>query len=223
MNTTIQQLPGKVTKAPAGLRGFDSDTIISKDTAVKFKEDGYSFCFRYLSRGKGQHDGDLSFQEANDILNSGLALSAVQHVSNPGWVPTGSLGTTYGENAAYNATSIGLPKGMNIWCDLEGIATGTTSDDVIAYCNAWYDAVYKAKYIPGIYVGANAVLDSQQLYWDLKFQHFWKSMSNVPNVANRGYQMIQSYQPNLINGIGIDEDTTQDDDKGDSVLWLVKE
>jgi len=223
MNTKTQQLSGKVTKALTGLKGFDSDTIINKDTANKFKKDGYSFCFRYLSREKGQQDGDLSFQEANDILNSGLALSAVQHVSSPGWIPTGSLGTTYGENAAYNAASIGLPKGMNIWCDLEGIAKGTDSNTVIAYCNAWYDAVYKAGYIPGIYIGANAILNSQQLYWDIKFQHFWKSMSNVPCVANRGYQLIQSSQPNHINGISIDEDITHNDYKGDSVLWLVKE
>ncbi len=219
---STQILQGTVQPAGSGLSGFDSNTIISAAVAQEFKNGGYDFCIRYLARNAGQGSGDLSNTEAINILNAGLALMAVQHVQAnypPGWTPTGSLGTTYGTNAASNAKSVGLPAGMNIWCDLEGVVPTTSATDVIAYCQAWYTAVAAAGYVPGIYVGADCVLSGSQLYSNLSFQHYWKSMSNVPAIPNRGYQMVQ-HAPQTVNGIGIDPDTTQTDDKGDTVLWL---
>lgn len=213
-------LPGTVQHAAPGSKGFDCDTILSAQLAQTFKNGGYDFCVRYLSLGQGQNSGDLSFSEANAILHAGLALSAVQHVRMPGWSPNAQLGTQYGSNAAANAASIGLPKGMNLWCDLEGIGAGTAASDVIGYCNAWYNAVSAAGYIPGIYVGANCVLSGQQLYSDLNFQHYWKSESTVPDIPNRGYQMVQGYVPQPVFGIGIDSDYTQNDQQGGAVVWL---
>jgi hypothetical protein len=211
-------LPGTVQPAANGLTGFDADSIISATVAAEFVGSGYAFCIRYLSRGAGQQSGDLSYTEALDILNAGLALTAVQHVAASGWAPQASLGTEYGTHAAANAASIGLPPDMNIWCDLEGIQSQAAVADVIDYCNAWYDAVNAAGYVPGIYVGASCILDGQQLY-DLKFQHYWKSLSNVPTIPNRGYQMVQ-HASQTVHGIGIDPDTTQTDMLGGTVLWL---
>lgn len=219
MKNNSQELPGTVTKALPNLKGFDTDTIVTLDKAKSFKKNGYSFCIRYLSRGNKQQQGDLSFNEAVDILDAGLALSAVQHVPEQGWKPTAELGQEYGKNAASNANAIGLPKGMNIWCDLEGVSTSETSQNVIEYCNAWYDAVHKAGYVPGIYVGYNCKLSGQELYYDLRFKHYWKSMSSVPPIQNRGYQLIQSLNT-VVNGINIDLDTTKDDNYGNAVLWL---
>ena len=212
-------LPGTVKSAAPGLKGFDTNTIVTAQVASQFKAQGYSYCARYLSRSTTQGSNDLSNAEAATILNAGLALIAVQHVAAEGWVPSASLGTTNGTNAANNAASVGLPKGMNIWCDLEGVATGTTAQNVIDYCQAWYNAVATAGYVPGLYVGANCVLTGQQLYSNLSFQHYWKSMSNVPMVATRGYQLIQGAET-TVNGIGIDSDTTQNDNLGGAVLWL---
>ncbi len=212
------KLPGALQAAADGLKGFDADTVISASTAAEFTNSGYAFCIRYLSRGDGQQPGDLSYNEALDILNAGLALMAVQHVSASGWEPQQSLGTAYGNNAAANAISVGLPPGMNIWCDLEGIQEQVAAQDVIDYCNAWYDAVNAAGYIPGLYVGAACILDGQQLY-DLKFEHYWKSLSNVPAIPNRGYQMVQ-HASETVHGVGIDPDTTQTDEEGGTVLWL---
>ena len=135
-----------------------------------------------------------------------------------GWTPSTSLGTEYGTNAAANAASIGLKQGMNIWCDLEGIASNTSSSVVIDYCQAWYSAVHASGYIPGLYVGANCILTGEQLY-DLSFQHYWKSLSDVPMVSTRGYQLVQS-DGGTVNGIAIDIDVTQADNEGGSVLWL---
>lgn len=216
---TTPTLPGTVAAAAPGLKGFDADSVISAATAQEFAQQGYAFCARYLSLGQGQASGDLSNSEATNILNGGLALIAVQHVPYQGWVPSASLGTEYGTNAASNAASIGLKQGMNIWCDLEGIASGTSSSVVIDYCQAWYNAVEAAGYIPGLYVGANCILNSEQLYDDLSFQHYWQSLSNVPMVATRGYQLVQS-EGGTVNGIGIDNDITQTDNLGGNVLWL---
>lgn len=221
METNTRQLPGTVQKAAPDLLGFDTNTVVTACRATCFKSDGYSFCIRYLSRYTPQQPGDLSFNEANDILKAGLALSAVQHVSNYGWIPTKKSGTTFGENAVTNAMSVGLPFGMNIWCDLEGVAKGTPSQDVIDYCNAWYNAVNKVGYIPGIYVGAECGLTENELYYDLKFKHYWKSMSSVPKIPNRGYQLVQSSEENLINNLWIDNDITKNDDMGDSMTWLM--
>lgn len=212
-------LKGTVQKAPAGLKGFDADTVITEETAAKFVADGYTFCARYLSLGEESHS-DLTPEEATTILNAGLALIPVQHVRMPGWKPDAQLGITTGVAAATNAHAVGFPKGVNVWLDLEGVAAGTAADDVIGYCNAWYNEVANAGYVPGIYVGADSVLTSGQLYADLKFAHYWKSESRVPDVERRGYQLVQHFEPNLVNGIGIDIDNTQNDNLGGQVLWL---
>ncbi|MHA1067196.1 DUF1906 domain-containing protein [Enterobacter ludwigii] len=213
-------LSGSIQSAASNSLGFDADSIVSQAIAQQFVEQGYTFCVRYLSLGCGQAEGDLSADEATDILQAGLALMVVQHVDDPGWMPTQSLGQTYGSNAATNAASIGIPPGVNVWCDLEGIANGTAAQDVIDYCSAWYDAVSAAGYIPGLYVGANAVLTGQQLY-DLPFEHYWQSCSEVPDIPVRGYQLVQTFVPEPVNGIGIDSDLTQTDLQGGQAVWLV--
>lgn len=217
---TTSLLPGSVQSATPGLRGFDTNTVLNATSANCLVQNGYAFCFRYLSRGHGQQHGDLSYNEAKIILDSGLALGAVQHVSMPGWTPSALLGTEYGTNAAYNAASIGLPVGMNLWMDLEGIASGTSAQTVASYSNAWYDVVFAAGYIPGIYVGADCILNEDQLYSLLKFQHYWKSLSNVPPIPHRGYQMIQSFTADAVCDVSIDTNTTKTDELGGTVLWL---
>jgi hypothetical protein len=212
-------LPGSVQAAPGGALGFDADTPVSVDVAREFAGQGYAFCVRYLSRGIGQAPGDLTSAEAAGILAAGLGLMAVQHVRDEGWEPTAAMGQGDGTDAAGNAAAIGFPPGVNIWCDLEGVAGDVAAADVIGYCNAWFEAVAEGGYVPGLYVGADCILDGQQLY-DLAFQHYWKSLSDVPALPARGYQMTQTLVPELVNGIGIDQDVTQTDGEGGQALWL---
>jgi len=212
-------LPGTVQSAPPGALGFDADTPITASIAQQFAGLNYQFCVRYLSRGPAQGADDLSTAEANAILGAGLALMAVQHVRSEGWSPSAALGQSDGTNAAANATAIGFPAGVNIWCDLEGVSGAAAAQDVIDYCTAWYQAVLAGGFVPGLYVGANAGLSGQQLY-DLPFQHYWKSESAVPAIPVRGYQMIQTLVPQPVNGIGIDKDVTQTDQQGGQALWL---
>jgi len=217
----MANLPGSVQPAPNGALGFDADSVISLSVAQQFASQGYQFCVRYLSLGNRQAAGDLSPGEALNILTGGLALMPVQHVANPGWVPSASLGQTNGSNAASNAAAVGFPLGVNVWCDWEGVSSGTPAQPVIDYCNAWYTAVSSAGYVPGLYVGADAILNGQQLY-DLSFQHYWQSESRVPALPQRGYQMVQSFVAAPVNGIGIDKDVAQTDSEGGQALWLIK-
>jgi hypothetical protein len=212
-------LPGNVTAAAGDLLGFDTDEIVTAAAAAAFFTQGFRFCIRYVSRVAQQNANDLSVAEALDLLNAGLALIPVQHVRGAGWAPTAALGASDGVYAAYHTFVIGFPPGVNVWCDLEGVRPGASAQQVIDYCNSWYDAVNAAHYVPGIYVGADAILDGATLRHSLKFVHYWKSLSQVPDIPGRGYQMIQSNEHNA-NGISIEENRTQTDLLGGTVLWL---
>jgi hypothetical protein len=146
-------LPGQLQGAPAGLVGFDTDTSLSSETVKKFTNDGYKFCIRYVSIGPQELPRDLTYDEAKTILEAGLALMPVQHVRFRGWMPGESLGRTDGGNTARHMQAIGFPQGVNSWCDLEGVSPSASPQDIIAYCDAWHDAVSAAGYIPGLYVG----------------------------------------------------------------------
>jgi hypothetical protein len=101
-------LAGTVAAAVPGTQGFDSDTTIVPATASALFAAGFRFAVRYLSRTEPQNPSDLGNDEAQAILNAGLALMAVQHSPLPGWAPTTALGEQYGQTAARNAASIGL-------------------------------------------------------------------------------------------------------------------
>lgn len=212
-----------VTKSSLNsLLGFDTASVVSASNASNFYNDGYSFCIRYVSLGSTEASGDLTYTEATNILNSGLALMVVQHVRNSGWNPNGTLGTQDGTNAANNCKNLGLPSGVTVWCDLEGVSGSVSSQDIINYCNNWYAQVSKAGYVPGLYVGANCGLTSSQLYYSLSFTHYWKSGSVVPGVDNRGYQMVQFALDTPLHGISIDKDTIGQDQFEDTPTLLKK-
>jgi hypothetical protein len=213
-------LMGTVIRAPAGAQGFDTDTVISAQQAHRLRGAGFTFCLRYLSRTEGESSGDLMPAEAGRILDAGLALMPVQHVARRGWVPTPELGTTYGKAAAANATAVGFPQGVNVWLDLEGVLGSVLSEEVIRYCNAWFYEVESAGFVPGLYVGAEAILTGDELYWRLKTRHYWRSASRVPPIPHRGYQMFQALAPSPVPGISIDRNVTKDDGFGDAVVWL---
>ena len=217
------KLKGTVQAAPNKSQGFDVDSILSRSTAERFYNDGYRFCLRYLSLGVTEDSSlDLTHEEANNILDAGLALMPVQHVRGSGWKPNADLGIRYGERAAEHADQVGFPPGVNVWCDLEGIDPNASHQSVIDYCNNWYDKVAAYGYLPGLYVGANSILDGEELYEKLKFKHYWKSMSDVPHPAERDYQMIQYHHSEPVHGLSIDKDVTYIDKKGGQPQWLVR-
>jgi hypothetical protein len=185
------------------------------------KAHGFTFCLRYVSRGERQQANDLHEAEARTILNTRLALMPVQHVARAGWSPTKNLWSTYGRNAALHVREIGFPPGVNVWLDLEGVKSSSSHVAVIDYCNGWIAEVESAGFVPGVYIGARAILTSEEIFWRLRARHFWRSGSRVPDVPHRGYQLIQKIIRNdEIDGVEIDRNLTVNDNFGQSVLWL---
>jgi hypothetical protein len=209
-----------IAAATPGAQGFDSDTIIGPNLAPVLAGTGFQFAIRYLSRITPQNNGDLSAAEISAITGAGLALMAVQHVARPGWAPTIALGGAYGYVAATNAAAIGLPPGMTLWLDLEGVAPYASRADTIAYCNTWAGAVAAAGYDPGVYVGANQPLTGDDLYWRLRLARYWKSASRVPDIPYRGYCMAQSLAPSPVDGIDLDRNVIMADAFGGLPSWL---
>jgi hypothetical protein len=219
---TIMPLPGQVQAAPDGVQGFDANTKLTAATAAGLKNAGFVFAIRYLMRKSTPTPGDLDAAEAALILEAGLGLMAVQHVASEGWEPTVAKGKSYGENALAHARAVGFPAGVNIWLDLEGVNHSTSAETVIQYCNAWFDEVAAGGYVPGIYVGANAILSGDQLYWRLRTKHYWKSGSTVPDIPQRGYCMVQRIVANdAVAGVRIDRNVTRTDSFGNAAQWLV--
>jgi Domain of unknown function (DUF1906) len=218
-------ITANVVQAPAGLIGVDTIGVLDTDSAQRYLARGYRFCIRYVSHDRGPSEYvDLTASEAQTIVDSGLALMAVQHPLDAGWVPTADLGQIFGQNAALHATEAGLPPGVNVWLDLEGVAPGTPAADVIAFCNAWFQQVESAGFASGIYVGANPGLSADELYWDIRTQHYWKGGSSaeagVPDdIPPRGYQLVQRiHDPGPRE---YDSDVTRTDTFGGGVMWAV--
>lgn len=187
---------------PAGSRGFDANTRVSLQAASAFWDAGYRFAVRYVKRSQA-HDYDLSTTEVLQLLKAGLGIMVVQHVAPPGWTPTENMGAVYGETAADETRKLGIPKGVVVWCDLEGVAIGTPASQVIQFCNAWYDRVRAAGFDAGLYVGYDSGLTADQLYYKLKFRRYWAAYNlnadSVPSV--RGVCQVQlAYPPVTASG-----------------------
>lgn len=199
------------------LQGFDVNQPLTAVQACNFKDAGYAFCIRYLPRTAALIQGNLTAAEITILHGAGLAIGAVQHVAEPGWQPSAALGSEYGLFAASYAEMIGIPKGINLWCDLEDVAGDSTVQDVIDYCTSWFKSVQGSGYDPGLYCGWNMELDPQQLY-DLPFKHYWKAYNYDDGVATRGFQLIQHPQQTL-EGITYDPNISQPDELGDSAIF----
>jgi hypothetical protein len=217
-------LPGTLAAAPTGTPGFDCNTVLTASSAASFVDAGFDFAVRYVPRNfvatPDNAQGNLTTPEAEAILGAGLALMVVQHVASAGWTPSQSLGESYGSYAAQNAQEIGLPPGMILWVDLEGIASGTSPSTTTAYCQAWADQVSAAGYVPGVYIGANTGLSASEIE-ALPFDYYWQSGSTVPALNQTGYCMVQSISSSyVVAGVAYDLDVVQTDLDGKTPVWL---
>ncbi|KUR72073.1 DUF1906 domain-containing protein [Novosphingobium sp. FSW06-99] len=208
--------------APPGARGFDCDSVLAvSGRAAAFKAQGFTFAVRYLARETPGVD-DLSAAEATAILDAGLALMAVQHVTPGVWHPTPPLGNAYGASAVRQARACGLPQGVCLWLDLESVARGTAQTDIVGYCNAWFAAVRAGGFRPALYVGADCGLDANALGTALDCEFFWRSGSQVPDVAVHGYCMVQTIDKRFVlDTIAYDLNVIEPDARGATPFWAV--
>lgn len=216
-------LPGVVVEAAPGLKGVDAFATISAEAAKAMAADGYVFAARYIQHSETETH-HITRQEAEDILDAGLALFLVQ--IGRGWrhtIPTADRGRSDGELAVNKAKALGYPAGAVVFLDIESVLDkDAKAEDVIVFATAWHDAV-EGSFVPGYYVGPSGRLTAAQL-GALPFQHFWKSGTKVPTPSGRGYQLTQHrYRErgkNVVHGVGIDYDITQNDEQGTALPWL---
>ncbi|HEX8360664.1 MAG TPA: glycoside hydrolase domain-containing protein [Longimicrobium sp.] len=213
---TIQ---GSVRSAPAGIKGFDANVVISASVAKQFVAAGYQFAVRYVGRTQ-MASHDLTTAEANTLLEAGLALMPVQHVEAGEWMASGDLGTTYGKNAARFVADIGFPAGVNVWLDLESVSGSAAEADVVAYCNNWYGQVAAAGFTPGIYVGWQPMIPNSDLFTRLKFKQYWGAYNVDAVIPHRGWVMKQTPASKQVAGIEHDDNITHVDGEGGQVIWL---
>ncbi len=202
------------------IKGLDCNTKLSFETACKFKSDGWEYVIRYVGRNS-MASYDIDKKELDNILSSGLDLGIVQHCpAAPGIIPTINTGKDWGANAREFAKLVGYEQGCIIYLDLEDVNIDykEKQQDIIDYCNAWYDEVIQF-YTPGIYIGWHSFLSSIQLHDDLKFKHYWKSLSNVPEPAVRGFEMTQ-HSGGTKFGIQIDIDYVIGDKIGNTPIFM---
>jgi len=194
-----------IESAPDGALGFDVNHPITARQAKSARQAGFQFCVRYVPRLELSLEPlgapDITFNEANAILDSGLSIVLVQHVSSAGWLATGPKGLRFGKNAAIYAVNCGFPqirnaaKRLNIFLDLEEVSSSSTAAEIIDFCNEWFDAVDDAGFAPGVYVGSKNGLNAEQLFQKTAFQHYWHAASLAdpprPRQGDRGYQLNQ--------------------------------
>lgn len=176
-----------------GTRGFDANRRIDAASARAAYAMGYRFAVRYIRRDPVS-TRDATAGELLTLLEAGLGVMVVQHVAaEDHWSPSAALGTQYGNTAVEECRRIGLPRGVSVWCDLEGVAPGTLAQSAIDYDNRWYDAVAGAGYAAGTYVGWHDGLTGDQLYFKLKCPRFWGGYNVNSDQAptRRGFQMRQ--------------------------------
>jgi hypothetical protein len=106
-------------------------------------------------------------------------------------------------------------------CDFEG---AIHHEVAVGYANRWHEgASEEGGFALALYVGAGVPLDSQALFHKVAFQAYWRSLSEVPNVAIRGYQLLQLFpddQEILGPGRGrFDLNAAQSDYRGDRWAW----
>jgi hypothetical protein len=226
-SSSSTNLAGKVEKSPSGSKGFDCNTPLTTTTAKAFRDAGFAFAVRYVPRTSVTDpmnpSGNITRSEAETILNAGLALMIVQHVPSSPWDPTGQLGMNYGNYAVLNCTAIGLPYGVNLFLDLEGVRAGTNPENVLDYAGTWAKAVADGGYMPGIYIGASCELSAGQIV-TLPFKQFWRSgSSSTPQIGAPGYCMQQTISSSLVlSGVAYDSDVVTTDQSGGTPYWLRK-
>lgn len=166
-----------------GAVGFDTDTRLSREQYAEMRTLGFAFAERYL--------GDLTSEEVDDCLASGLLLQPLQHAHTAGWTPSDVHGQADGHRALRDASVAGLPP-MPLFFDFEEPIVGASTLEVEAHSLALCRIVQGARYEAGVYWGARMPGDSHFLY-RLPFTRYWKSFSDVVTPWLRGWQLVQLY------------------------------
>jgi hypothetical protein len=98
---------------------------------------------------------------------------------------------------------------------------------LMANINAWAGAVVAAGYQAGLYVGADSLMTSQELY-QLHVTAYWKSQSRIVdrygNLAEPscGWCLLQTYPSISLASINVDVDIMQQDYQSRLPSWVTR-
>lgn len=207
-----------VQPATPNSRGVDTVARITHGQAKALYAAGYRFAVRYL--------GHITPAEVIDITSAKMALLFVAGYSRrPGWVPSAEKGVLDGTLAIDHLGELnGI--GTSVYVDFEGpgepLGIKQEKVDCLLYGNAAAHAIQHGGSPAAVYVGWGLPFTPIELYWAFAFTGYWKSLSQVPDVAIRGYQMVQHNPANqLVCGVTVDINTIQADHKGNVPQWLI--
>jgi hypothetical protein len=116
--------------------------------------------------------------------------------------------------------ALGLPKGVSVFLDLEGLtAFHADVPTLIAKINSWAAAILAAGFIPGLYVGSPQPLTSDEM-WRLSVQRYWRGQGRIDDRNNAlaeptgGWSVTQFYPSVIAGGVLIDKNMVGQDYHG---------
>lgn len=161
---------------------------------------------------------DVTVEEVSDFMAAGLGLMLYQRPRAPGWLPSAALGAADAAVFDAKAAAAGYLAGASVWDDLEGV--GGTGAMTVAYANAKAARLQAAERAAGVYEGADVPLTGEQFFQELVVRGYWKSVSSVPTVPTRGYQIVQVAEDVLVAGVLVDVSVARADRLGDRARWM---
>lgn len=211
----------KVQRAIDPLKGFKSNSRLTKEQAKLFYKTGYRFCLRGFYTVEGSKNQNICNEEMSDILDSGLSLMPVLHVNDSNWFPNVESACNQSYSVVNQAKALGLPAGTTIWCDLTGLSNRVRAQDMIIYCNYWYDAVIENGYIPGLFVNQHTPLTGNQIFSYINFRHYCRNYEHAPSIPELGYELFKTSEIDEIeNKVTISKYELQLNQAGMVANWL---
>ncbi|HZU83816.1 MAG TPA: hypothetical protein VE987_12905 [Polyangiaceae bacterium] len=183
--------------------GFDTVDLFSEAQAKTMVAAGLTFCVQYVDT--------MTRDRLAMLTGAGLAVMLTGYARTTGW--SSDAGLEDGKRIAGKALACDFPSDASLWFDQED---GVPSESVaIAYATGcWNGATTEGIADPGLYNGAGSgFVTPATLHGAIPFRRYWRSLSQVENVAVRGYQLLQLFPPNEIGpaGFRVDWDVVQSD------------
>jgi hypothetical protein len=183
----------RVVNIPFGAVGIDCLSPIAAPTAKEIAaftmpgtRTGFTFVNRYLE--------NLTIAELAGLFAASLGVAFVSEARTSGWNAT--TGTQDGQRAVALAKALGLPQDATpllcLACDMEGMGACAPAD-ALDYATNRCAAVVSGGFRGEVYVGDSVPLTPAQLYGIPLATSYWRSLSNVQQVAFADYAKWQGY------------------------------
>lgn len=182
----------RVVEIPFGAVGIDCLEPITPAVAKEIAayvlpgtRTGITFVERYPQ--------NTTVDEIDGLFAVDLGVAFVGEGRVSGW--NAATGTVDAQALLALAKKLGLPTGatplLSLGCDLEGMVN-CTALDAMAYGDNWGNTVIGGGFQPEGYIGDSVPLTPAQLY-ARPFVGYWRSLSNVQQVAVADYNKFQGF------------------------------